>query len=71
MVATENEVQTEISQRIWLLAQEKEEELVLLREKISEHEKDLWLKDSTIHRQSNEIDALLEKQNKKWWQFWR
>jgi|GEM_PF-2645112 len=49
----------------------KEDEIASLRTKIEGYQRELHNKESLIYDQSMEIDQLLEKQNTKWWQFWK
>lgn len=49
----------------------KEDEIINLRDKLEGYQRELQNKEALIYDQSAEIDQLLEKQNIKWWQFWK
>jgi len=49
----------------------KEDEIIQLRGSIKAYEQEIQGKSDLIQEQSLEIDAILKKQTKKWWKFWK
>lgn len=49
----------------------KEDEIIELRSTIKLHEQEINAKSELIQEQSLELNNLLEKQNRKWWKFWK
>lgn len=54
------------------LLEDKDKELNILKDKISEFEAEIEKKNDTIKAQEEELNRLLEEKNRiRWWQFWR
>lgn len=65
--AIQEETIAEALKRSHEMLKQKEDEIFHIQNRVELYEQEVKEKDSIIYNQSQEIDRLLEKQNRKWW----